>query len=118
MHIKKLIPLIIILALFGSGCSSAFQSQLQFGIYAAQKNLWDEAIFRWKKVVGSEPNSASAHNNLAVAYEQKGLWKEAESEYKLALKLSPNHEYIQSNYTKFKRNLENLEDEEKNEKKR
>lgn len=78
------------------------QSQLQFGILAAQRDLWDEAIFRWKKAVELEPDSASAHNNLAVAYEKKGLWDEAKKEYEQALKLNPKNEYIQANYQKFK----------------
>lgn len=82
------------------------QSQLQFGILAAQHDLWDEAIFRWKKAVELEPNSASAHNNLAVAYEKKGLWEKAKDEYEAALQLSPKDEYIQANYEKFKKRME------------
>ncbi|HDJ24023.1 MAG TPA: tetratricopeptide repeat protein [Candidatus Aminicenantes bacterium] len=88
-----------------SCASSGLQSQLAFGIKAAQQDLWDEAIFRWKKVVESHPNSAAAHNNLAVAYEKKGLWEEAKKEYELALKLDPNNHYIQANYNKFQTSL-------------
>ncbi len=55
------------------GCSRPFiENQLLFGAEAARKDLWDEAIFRWKKVIISDPRSAAAHNNLAVAYEKKG----------------------------------------------
>ena len=97
------------------------KSQLHFGILAAQRDLWDEAIFRWKKAVLLEPDSFSAHNNLAVAYEKKGLWEEAEKEYQIALKLSPKNEYIQANYEKFKRRMEEGdkdEDEENKDKKK
>ena len=106
---KKTLILILLLPLFAAltDCASRpQQSQLQFGILAAQQNLWDEAIFRWKKTVELEPNSSSAHNNLAVAYEQKGQWEEARKEYKLALDLDPKNEYIQANYEKFKRRFE------------
>ncbi|MFP4081325.1 MAG: tetratricopeptide repeat protein [Candidatus Aminicenantes bacterium] len=82
------------------------QNQLQFGIEAAQKDLWDEAIFRWKKVIAHHPQSAAAHNNLAVAYEKKGWWEEAKKEYEIALKLNPDNSYIESNYEKFKKNQE------------
>jgi Tfp pilus assembly protein PilF len=93
------------------------ETQLHFGILAAQKDLWDEAIFRWKKVLESDPNSAAAHNNLAVAYEKKGLWEEANEEYETALKLNPKNEYIQSNFERFKKRLEiSNQDEEKDNK--
>lgn len=105
----KLTVILIFIIIFGiilSSCaSSGIQSQISFGIRAAQKDLWDEAIFRWKKVVESNPASAAAHNNLAVAYEKKGLWEEAKKEYELALKLAPNNRYIQANYSKFKASL-------------
>ena len=95
---RKTIVLWIILIsgflFFLSGCaSSRVESQLTFGITAAKQNLWDEAIFRWKKVIQQNPDSAAAHNNLAVAYEKKGLWAEAKREYELALKLAPHNRY-------------------------
>jgi Flp pilus assembly protein TadD len=103
-----------------AGCAASFQKdQLNFGIQAAQRDLWDEAIFRWKKVLNMKPDSAAAYNNLAVAYEKKGLLEEAEKAYQAALKLSPNNDYIQANYKKLQKNLEmkNEESDEKNEKK-
>lgn len=101
-------------AFFFTSCSQHFSDkQIQFGIQAAQKELWDEAIFRWKKAVLSDPQSASAHNNLAVAYETKGLWEEAKKEYELALKIDPENSYIKSNYEKFKKNYELSDDTKK-----
>ncbi len=103
--------------LFGA-CGSAVQrNQMKFGIRAAQSDLWDEAIFRWQKVLKASPESAAAHNNLAVAYEHKGLWDRAEQEYQHALKLDPENEYIQSNYKSFQRNQEAAETEPEPEKK-
>lgn len=119
MHKKFTGCLIFLLSLAFSfpGCSrQLLDNQIQFGIKAAQKALWDEAIFRWKKVIMSNPNSAAAHNNLAVAYEKKGLWDEAKKEYEIALRISPENEYIQSNYENFKKNYESFEKEKKDEK--
>jgi tetratricopeptide (TPR) repeat protein len=121
---KKTILFLLLLPLFTlfTRCASPLpKSQLHFGILAAQRDLWDEAIFRWKKAVQLEPDSSSAHNNLAVAYEKKGLWEEAGKEYEIALELKPKNEYIQSNYEKFKQRMEEGnkdEDEENKDKKK
>lgn len=96
--------LIIPLAIVSSRCAPPFEkNQLQFGIQAAKNDLWDEAVFRWKKAVQIDPNSAAVHNNLAVAYEKKGLWEEAKKEYELALRIKPEDQYIKSNFDKFKK---------------
>jgi Tfp pilus assembly protein PilF len=120
---KKNTPLVFLLiplAMYLMSCTPTLQkSQLNFGIKAAQKDLWEEAIFRWKKVIQNNPSSASAHNNLAVAYEKKGWLEEAEKEYQTALELNPGNEHIQANYNNFKKNIELFKkaEEEKNEKK-
>lgn len=117
---KKALLFIVLLPfiLASTRCAAPVpRSQLNFGILAAQRNLWDEAIFRWKKAVEVEPDSAAAHNNLAVAYEKKGLADEAEKEYKIALDLNPKNEYIQANYEKFKQRFERGDDEKEEEKK-
>ena len=109
---------LLFLTIFFSSCSSSLQSnQIQFGISAAQRGLWDEAIFRWKKAVQSNPDSAAAHNNLAVAYEVKGNWEEAKNEYEMALKLSPNNSHIKANFENFKKNYEAREENDKKRKK-
>jgi Flp pilus assembly protein TadD len=80
--------------------------QLAFGVWASQNNLWDEAIFRWKKALEANPSSVAAHNNLGVAYEKKGLFKEALAEYEAALKLSPDNSHVKSNLKKCKENIQ------------
>lgn len=93
------VPLLLIL----SGCAPMMtNSQMQFGIQAAQKELWNEAIFRWEKVLEINPESGAAYNNLAVAYEKKGEWDNAGKAYEAAMKFAPKNSYIQSNYEKFK----------------
>lgn len=109
---------IALLALFFSSCSKPIlYKQIRFGIQSAQRDLWDEAIFRWKKAVLSNPKASAPHNNLAVAYESKGLWQEAKQEYEIALKLDPKNSYIQENYEKFKRNHEPIDNTKKDKKK-
>jgi len=122
---KKIVLFLLLLpffTLFTHCAKPPPQSQLQFGILAAQHDLWDEAIFRWKKAVELEPDSSSAHNNLAVAYEKKGLWEEAKKEYESALQLNPDNEYIQANFEKFKKRIEeggtDEDDKNKDEKKK
>jgi Tfp pilus assembly protein PilF len=116
--------LLVCLAMLLSHCAaSKATDQLQFGIQSAKRELWDEAVFRWKKVVMEQPGSAAAHNNLAVAYEKKGLWEEAKAEYELATKLKPRNEYIQANYEKFiaryeSRTNDNDNDDDENEEKK
>jgi len=119
MHKKLTFYLLVFLFLAISLSSCArklLDNQLLFGIQAAQQDLWDEAIFRWQKVILSDPKSAAAHNNLAVAYEKKGLWEEAKNEYEIALKLSPENERIKANYQKFKRDDEPSAKDKKDEK--
>ena len=119
MHKKVALYLLVLLVFaisFSSCARQLMDNQLLFGIQAARQELWDEAIFRWKKVILSEPNSAAAHNNLAVAYEQKGLWEEAGKEYETALKLSPGNAHIKANYQSFKRGYEPFNKDKKDEK--
>ena len=96
------------------GCAGPrLKDQVGFGIWAADNDLWEEAIFRWKKVLAQDPQSVAAHNNLAVAYEKKGLWEDARREYEAALKLAPGNPWVKLNFKNFKDNL----DPEKSEKK-
>ncbi len=78
------------------------KKQVEFGIKVARRGLWYEAIFRWKKAVALDPQSASARNNLGVAYEQSGEFELAEGEYEHALELAPGSVYIRQNYELFR----------------
>jgi tetratricopeptide (TPR) repeat protein len=110
----------IVLAFLGialaSGCAGPPRmDQIHFGIWAAERDLWDEAVFRWKKVLDQEPGSVAAHNNLAVAYEKKGLWEEARKEYEAALKLDPDNPWVKFNHDNFQKNFEPDEKDNKDE---
>jgi tetratricopeptide (TPR) repeat protein len=96
----------VLVAIFGSCSSSPIKDQVKLGVWASEKNLWDEAIFRWKKALQANPNSAASHNNLGVAFEKKGQFDEALKEYEAALKLDPNNSYVKSNYQNCKENIQ------------
>ena len=106
--VLSIIPIVLII----THCASSIPAdQMRFGIEAAKLDLWDEAIFRWKKVLQQSPDSASAHNNLAVAYEKKSLWEEAKNEYEQALKIRPDDKHINANYQQFMKRYEARKDE-------
>ena len=120
MNVKFLYSTLVVLLLclaFSACGPGTYRNQMLFGIQAAQSRMWDEAIFRWQKVLEQDPDSAAAHNNLAVAYERTGRWKEAEREYQQALALSPENEYVQANFKNFQANMEQIEQIQRPEKK-
>lgn len=106
-RLNALVCVVFSLVILFTACSSYRSTdQIDFGIKAARLDLWDEAIFRWKKFLQVEPESAAARNNLAVAYEKKGLWEEAKEQYDLALKYKPKDKHIKANHKQFMRRYE------------
>ena len=75
---------------------------MDFGIKAAQRELWNEALYRWKRAVEVDPTYAAAYNNLAIGYEQQGDFEKARAAYEKAIELNPNNTYIKQNYELFK----------------
>ncbi|MGE5358868.1 MAG: tetratricopeptide repeat protein [Bacteroidales bacterium] len=87
---------------FAANARSKAKAEVEFGISVAQKGLWREAIFRWKKAVEFDPTYAAAWNNLAIAYEHEGQFDSAREAYEKALKLDANNTFIHQNYDFFK----------------
>jgi Tfp pilus assembly protein PilF len=79
---------------------------LRAGVEAADAERWDEAVQYWTKAVALDPNSAAAHNNLAIAAERQGDWTTAAKEYDIAVRLDPENARIRANYESFKARLE------------
>ena len=69
-----------------------------FAIRAAQAQLWNEAVFRWKQVINVDPDNSKAYNNLGVAYEALGNIDEAVAAYQRATELEPGNKYYRLNY--------------------
>ena len=78
------------------------KQQLRFGVRAAKQDHWDEAIYRWQKVLQMDANNLMAHNNLAVAYEQMGEYMLAMEEYQLAYRLDSQNEIVRNNLDRFR----------------
>ena len=97
---------VLLLSMIAAGCghnASLEQpaTQANFGVEMARSNLWREAMFRFRRAVELDPQSALAHNNLAVALEANGDFENAAKEYREALKLDRSNQYIQKNYSRF-----------------
>jgi len=101
---RRLLPLFLLLALLPLRTSvgrGEGAEQLDFGVRAAKKGLWREALFRWEKARKLAPDNSRVLNNLAVAYETNGDFEKAEELYKEALKSEPDNRDIKQNYELF-----------------
>jgi Flp pilus assembly protein TadD len=78
------------------------RAQVEFGIVAAQKELWKEALYRWKRAAQIDPTYAAAFNNLAIAFEHEGQFEEARKAYERAIEIEPNNALIKQNYDLFR----------------
>ena len=78
------------------------KEQVQFGINVAQRGLWKEALYRWKRATEIDPTYAEAYNDVAIAHEHEGQLAEAREAYDKALKLDPDNTIIRQNYELFK----------------
>jgi Flp pilus assembly protein TadD len=77
------------------------RDEVEFGIVAAQRGLWNEATFRFERAIALDPEYAEAFNDLAVAYEQTGRFDDAERMYQRALALDRGDSDIRTNYELF-----------------
>ncbi|MEZ5294375.1 MAG: tetratricopeptide repeat protein [Vicinamibacterales bacterium] len=78
------------------------RQQVEFGITVAQRGLWREAIYRWRRATEIDPTYAQAFNDLAIAYEHEGDLDKAREAYEKAMRLEPNNPLIKQNYELFK----------------
>ena len=78
----------------------------EFAIKAAELQLWNEAVFRWERVIEIDPQYAQAHNNLGVAFEALGKTDEAIEAYKRAAELNPTNKFFRFNYRRCRLNVQ------------
>jgi tetratricopeptide (TPR) repeat protein len=100
---KRLASIAILACLILSGCAilrdtNQTEAYNRFAIRAAQAQLWNEAVFRWKQVIDVDPEDSKAYNNLGVAYEALGDIDEAVAAYQRATELEPDNKYYRLNY--------------------
>ncbi len=110
LRYRCLTAITILVFLTLSGCA-VFRDTPQtdaynrFAIRAAQAQLWNEAIFRWKQVINIDPDDSKAHNNLGVAYEAVGNMDAALTAYQRAAELEPENKYYRLNYRRCRIHL-------------
>ena len=104
--LQRLLPVVLVLtALAGVASADArtdAKTQVEFGIFVAQRGLWKEALHRWEQATKVDPTYAAAFNNLAVGYEHEGMLDKAAEAYERALKLEPNNALVRQNFELFK----------------
>jgi Flp pilus assembly protein TadD len=99
---RRLLPLLLLAASVAALClASEGSEQMDFGVRAAKKGLWREALFRWEKASKLQPANARILNNLAVAYEIGGDFDKAEAMYREAQRLAPDNKDIRQNHDLF-----------------
>jgi len=84
------------------------QDQLRFGIDMAKRGLWNEALFRFSKVLETRPGDVRVLNNMAVAYEAIGEFDLALEHYKRALEGDSGNRDLRRNYAQFVEFYESL----------
>jgi Flp pilus assembly protein TadD len=97
-----LLPVVSLLLAANTVPIASSSDEVQFGIEAARRGLWNEARFRFEKAVTLDPDNADALNNLAVSLEQQGAFERAREAYEKALKIKPDSVYIQQNFDLFR----------------
>jgi len=75
--------------------------EVSFGVKMAQRGLWSEALFRFKRAAEQEPNNGKVLNNVAVAYEAIGQYENALLAYQEALKADSTNRELKRNYSRF-----------------
>ena len=108
--------------LFNIGCSTShqpieIQHQSKFAFKAYEAQLWNEAVFRWDRVLKISPEYAPAYNNLGVAYEALGKIEAALQAYETATELDQGNRFYRFNYRRcrFLRRVVEEEERESNE---
>jgi Flp pilus assembly protein TadD len=96
------LSLLVAVAIAEADARSDSKAQVEFGIVAAQKELWKEALYRWRRAVELDPTYAAAYNNLAIAYEHDGKFEDARKAYEKAIELEPGNALIKQNYDLFR----------------
>lgn len=95
----------------GAAKGSEADEQLAFGVQMAKRGLWNEAAFRFSRVLKQRPGDVRVLNNLAVAYEAIGEFELALEHYKRALEGDSGNKELRRNYAQFVEFYESLRPE-------
>ena len=75
--------------------------EVAFGVKMAQRGLWNEALFRFRRAAELRPGDGKILNNLAVAYEAVGQYENALLAYQEAVKVDAANRELKRNYSRF-----------------
>jgi tetratricopeptide (TPR) repeat protein len=79
----------------------SLDKEIEFGVKMAQRGLWNEALFRFKRAAELRPGDSKVLNNLAVAYEAVGQYENALLAYQEALRADSANRELKRNYSRF-----------------
>lgn len=79
------------------------KAELAFGIEMAQRGLWHEAFWRFRRAVQLDPENAKAWLALGITFERYGLIARAHTAYNIALALDPDDLVIRGTLEAFRR---------------
>lgn len=79
----------------------SLDKEIAFGVKMAQRGLWNEALFRFKRAAEQRPGDGKVLNNLAVAYEAVGQYENALLAYQEALRADSANRELKRNYSRF-----------------
>lgn len=92
--------------------SRQVREELRFASEMAEKGLWREALYRWKKVLAARPDDPRLLNNIAVAEEALGMVEDARRDYRRALELGGGRiEQVRANADLFFSRFEQKDNE-------
>lgn len=86
----------------GDKVASEAKEELKFGLDAAKRGYWLEALSRFERANELVPGQPHVLNNIAVALEAAGRFEEALVTYETAREIAPNDSVLSRNFSQFK----------------
>jgi tetratricopeptide (TPR) repeat protein len=86
----------------GDSAAGQAKNELKWGLNAAKRGYWLEALNRFQKANQLVPDRPHVLNNIAVALEASGRFEDALLTYETALSIAPSDQVVRRNYAQFK----------------
>lgn len=86
----------------GDSSRQEAKEQMKFGLNAAKRGYWLEALSRFESANQLVPGRGNVLNNIAIALEAAGRFEEAMVTYETAVEIAPNDSVVRRNFSQFK----------------
>lgn len=86
----------------GDNAKGDAKEQMKFGLNAAKRGYWLEALSRYESANELVPGRVNVLNNIAIALEAVGRFEEALVAYETAIEIAPNDRVLRRNFTQFR----------------